>query len=159
MSEISCDECSAAIKRIAGWFYCHTFNFLFGDATLVFVGEGTDGEDITFSATDAWFKANHTSKSNLSKETALSFNEHIEICSSPQCIEAKERLATAAGIINDKEALFGSPELSIMSACEGKDFLNRIPLVRKQGWGPAIDKVLPFIKWLTNDKDLWIWPE
>lgn len=158
MNERNCEDYANGAKRSAGWTFGHMFNFYFGNSTLVLVGEGPDGSNVSFSATDVWLEANHATNFGLSREMAQEFFNHVNYCKADQCAQAKEMVNAIYPFLAEGK-LPGSAAIAIVSAVEGKGYRDRTVLSRENGFGEAIDEILPFIKWFTDDKDFWVWPE
>ncbi len=156
--ERTCEKYSVVIKRAAGWAFAHMFNFYFGEGTVVFIGEGKNGEDIDFFITFSWLDANHVGKLGITSNLAMKFHDHVESCQNPSCVEAKERLKNI-DLFFKKGKLPGGEVLAIVSACEGKHRGSRVEINRRSGFGSALDEIMPFIKWFTDEKEFWIWPE
>lgn len=155
MLERSCDEHAVAIKRIAGWVFCHMFNFYFGESLVIFAGEGTGGEDITFSVSHEWLLVNQSSNFKVSYEIAMKSMAHTENCKSDQCVEAEKRL----GAINpffENGKLPGGSALIVVSCCQGKSVNDKVYISRENGFGEVIDEIMPFIKWIVDEKDFWV---
>ena len=155
MLEKTCDGHAVVIKRIAGWVFCHMFNFYFGEGTVIFVEEGASGEDIAFSVSSEWLLANQSSNFKLSHEIVLKSMDHTENCKSDQCVEAKKRLE-AINLFFESKKLPGGNALILVSACQGKRANDKVYISRKNGFGKAIDEIMPFIKWIVDEKDFWV---
>lgn len=158
MSERSCDEYAAGIKRAAGWVFGHLFNYYFGDGTIVLVGEGTDGTDVELAITSAWLDANHCNNFGMDRGASSEFIAHNEKCQSLQCIQAGERLR-AIGPFFGEGKLPGGAAVAIVSVLEGKSRNCRTVLRRENGFGNSIDEIKPFMEWFIGDMEFWLWPD
>ena len=151
----NCEKSAAAIKRASGWTFADLFNHYFGDGTVVFVGEGTDGADIAFAATSNWLKANHCQNFDITPEIGREMHKHVERCQCPDCSQAKERMSALLPLLKS-----GLPTgVALASVFESKGCGSCVRFSRKNGFGEAIDTLVPFFKWFTDDRDFWVWPK
>jgi len=158
MSQKSCEEYAAGVKRAAGWTFCHLFNFYFGNSTIVLAGEGPGGTDVEFSATEQWLADNHAANFGLDQTMAQNFAAHVQFCQSAECVEANKRLVSISFFFAEGK-LPGGEAIAIVSACEGKGHWDKTVLARSNGFGTVIDEIHPFIKWFTEDRDFWVWSD
>lgn len=156
--ERTCEKYSAGVKRATGWLFAHMFNFYFGEGTVVFIGEGKGGKDINFFITGSWLDANHANNFGMTNDLAHEFHSHIESCQDPSCAEAKKRLKDFTPFFKEGK-IPGGEALAIVSACEGKHRGSKVGISRKKGFGSALDEIMPFISWFTEEKEFWVWPE
>ena len=158
MTKRLCNEYANGVKRAAGWIFAHMFNFYFGEATIILVGEGPDGSDVEFFITPLWLEKNHTNAFGFTNDLSSEFDTHIKKCTSAECIEANRRIEAIVPFLS-KGKLPGGDAIILISACEGKRRSDKLYLSRKNGFGSVIDEIYPFIKWFTEERDFWIWPD
>lgn len=152
-----CGKAAQAITLIAGYLFGDIMNFLFGDSTIVLVGEGENGEDLNFAATDDWMNANHASRlSDNIQEEAQAYTVHVQDCNDPRCVTAKARLNAISQYMAEGKPP-GGAGIAILSSCCNRLSTEKVLLVRGNGWGDAIDQLKLFILWFTEDKDFWVW--
>ena len=150
----TCEESARAINRATGWTFADIFNHYFGNGTLILVGEGENGTDIEFTATNNWLKANHCQNFDITPEIGHEMHEHIEHCSCPLCSQAKEMMEALLPLFNNGLP----PGIALASVFESRGQSSRTRLSRQNGLGEEIDMLLPFFKWFINHRDFWLWP-
>ncbi len=155
---MDCKTCSDAIKRIAGWVFADMLHFYFGDTALVFLKEGPGGTDIKFAATKRFVVANSVLNFGMTQDEADEFLAHVESCSSPECVEAAKRIKTIDSFFEEGKIPGGAP-LALISVFQSRMERDVCGISRDNGFGEAIDQILPFIMWFIEDRDFWKWPE
>jgi len=156
----SCEDYSALVKRAAGYVYGTLMNHYLGNGSIVLVGEGPEGIDLKFAATDRWLETNQPANFGVTKEDSDEFTAHVEGCQSQKCREAYQRLRKVTPLFSTGRLLEKNGEgIALMSVFQGRGYRDELRLKRENGCGDIIDEIKPFLEWYVDDKDFWKWPE
>lgn len=156
MLEVSCEEAAAGIERAAGWVFADLLHHYFGATTIVLVEEGEGGADLELSISQDWLETNHANRFGFTRDKAQLFTKHIESCTDPKCVKARERLDSVQPLFASRSLPEGAV-LALTGVFSSRRSGEKCRLIRGNGYGKAIDGLKPFFFWFIDDRDFWIW--
>jgi hypothetical protein len=159
MAERTCEDYSKIGKVCTGVAYARVQNYFFGDDSIVLVGEGSDGEDLSFAATERWGKANSPgTRFGLSLGGLIKISEHFSGCDYDLCKDVANRFEMVKPYLPGGGKMLGGDSLILISAFHGKMGDSPCLLSRESGAGDSIDELKPFFEWF-EERGLWVWPD
>jgi hypothetical protein len=153
------DEHVTQVVRCAvGFTYAHFQNRIIGEDPIILKRAGKNGHDLRYAATWEFIEENHIpGRFGYGPEANQEMFERVSNSNNPVCVDARNRLRIATGIICRSGSAIDP--LILAAQFNRKDGSQPLVLIREEGWGPTIDALTPVFNWYQEEgrKD-FVWP-